>query len=281
MRLTTFCILATSAVAWIIIPSLHAASSLPGTASKGIQSQIPSPTDADKQKQQQQEIKKQKEQRAIRHQLENKVKQLEGKGGKSFQETLSDAFSQQGNEYAYPGVVVLRNNSWQGSDNIYNIAKNIAVGVDISVASAEGPPFPVKEETIRARVAAIFQDAGITPSANNNSGASSPLAADSGGVTGYAEQNVKAPLPLFMVVLIVQPINKGYAVYCAANLFEEVDVKRVRLDEGVWQAITWERQHLVVGSTEEIPYHISRCVDDLAYSFVKLYRYFENVRPAR
>ncbi|MFA6915787.1 MAG: hypothetical protein WC222_05275 [Parachlamydiales bacterium] len=165
-----------------------------------------------------------------------------------------------GVQYTHPGIVVLdEGGSWSGSDNIYNISDHIAVGVEIVVPD-EGA-FPVRAELIKERVKSILQSAGITPQAELS--------------------NNKPPLPFLNIVLIAQPINKGYAVYCAGNLFEQVENKRVQIDNGTFQAMTWDRQHLLVAATEELPFHINQCVDDIAYAFVKLYRYFLDVRPRR
>lgn len=169
----------------------------------------------------------------------------------------------EGKEYLYPGLILREDSGWEGSDNVFNLSRNIAVGVDIDLPPLEAgdAPFPIKVEAIRERVKKIFTNAGITPY---------PKGEGSG-----------PPLPLFRVLIIAQPIAKGYVFYCSGNLLEEIDIKRVIMKEGVWQAITWERQHLVVSAAEEITYQVERCVDDLAYNFVKLYRHFENIRPQR
>lgn len=166
-------------------------------------------------------------------------------------------FPAEGNEYTHAGVVMLKDGAWEGSDNIYNITRNIAVNVELAVP--DEATFPVRADTLKARLRSTLQGAGINP---------------------QAEQiGMKPPLPLLNFVIIAQPINRGYAVYCAGNLLEEVDPKRIRLNEGTYQAITWDRQHLIVTSTEEANYHINKCMDDIVYSFIKMYRYFQSVRP--
>lgn len=169
-------------------------------------------------------------------------------------------YPEEGFQYTHPGIVVMdEGGGWSGSDNLYNITDHIAVGVEIVVQDENA--FPIKPEIIKERVKTILQSAGITPQAE--------------------VQFNKPPLPFLNIVLIAQPINKGYAVYCAGNLFEQVENKRVQLENGAYQAVTWDRQHLLVAATEELPYHVNQCVDDIAYAFVKLYRYFLDVRPRR
>lgn len=246
------------------------------------------PKPAEEAKKKEAAVQKKKREEGVRQELKQKLSSLKAKE--------SGTIPYQGDEvvdvYAYPGVILLQGGRWVGSDNVYNISKHIAVAVDLS-GPTDDPNFAVKSEAIRLRVRTIFQEAGITP--YHGSGASSgghgnvnwmtydpntrtfipPEGEDKGADAG------KPPLPVFMIVIIAEPINKGYAIYCAANLFEEVDMKRAQLEEGTWQAITWERQHLIITPTEELPYHLGRCVDDLAYSFVKLYRYFETNHPKR
>lgn len=253
---------------------------LPGGTSK-----VPSkPSPAEQQNQQEAQKKKLKAEKAVRNLLQKKVQELQGKRVGP-QEQFSEALSQEGHEYPYPGVVLYRNDTWEGSDNVYKISDHIAVGVDLDIPppGSDVPPLPISEEAIRNRVQAIFKSADITPYAANMPDLPTVTPGVSSNYNFFSGQggNIKPPLPLFMVVIIAQPINKGYVFYCAANLFEDVDVKRITLSEGVMQAITWERQHLIVTPTEEIPYHLNRCIDDLAYSFVKVYRYFQNVRTVR
>lgn len=203
----------------------------------------------------QEELNKKKAEEAHRKAAQQVSNQLKEK-----LQARPELYPEGGVMYTHPGIVALDEGGvLQGSENVYNISDHISVGVEISVA--EGVVFPVQEAVLRERVKSILQSAGITPQAEYT--------------------NDKPPLPFLNIVLIVQPINKGFAIYCAGNLFEQVDLKRVNLERGTWQAITWDNQHLLVSSTEEAPYHVNKCVDEIAYSFVKLYRYFLDVRPPR
>jgi hypothetical protein len=259
---------------------LYSASGAP----QGVQSKIPT-ADKAKEAQQNQEArtKRQENERNVQQRLEQRIKQIR-ETAKGQGQPHAEGVLQEGKEYSYPGLVIFNGQEWQGSDNVYNISKFIAVGADISVDASENEAqnFPIKAAETRERIKAIFQNAGITPYANNNTNfLNYPASANSNMSTVNAYTALKPPLPLFMVVIIAQPINRGYAVYCAANLFEEVDVKRAQYNEGTLQAITWERQHLIVGASEEIGLLVNKCIDDLAYGFVKVRRYFEYARPAR
>lgn len=201
---------------------------------------------------------KRKEELAIRKLLQAKVEQAKEARQPPGNYSSSD-LEKVLRPYTYPGVIAWREGGWRGGDNLYNLGNRIAVTVDINAPppGSEEEPFPVQEEAIRKRIASIFEEAGIGPLQ-----------------TGSFE---KAPLPLFCVVIMAQPFPKGYAFFCAANLLEEVDLKRTRFDEGTFQAVTWERQHMVVVPAEQVAYHVGRCVDDLAYSFLKVYRYYQGV----
>lgn len=162
-----------------------------------------------------------------------------------------------GPAYTHPGLVAVGESGWEGSDNIYNISKNIGINVELVVPDEN--TFPVKEDAIRNRMRAVFQSAGITPDAKD--------ALD------------KPPLPFLNIVIIAENINKGFAIYCSGSLFEDVDVKRAHIEKGAWQAITWDRQHLIVASTEETTYYVNKCIDDILFSFVQLYRHYQSVKP--
>lgn len=193
------------------------------------------------------EKEKKKQEESLRDRLREKLKETPA------------LYPEEGTEYTHPGVVILNNGEWEGTDNIYNIPKNISIGVEFVVPDEN--TFPVKAESIRNRVKGAFQSAGI--------------------VTQALMSGDKPPLPLFNIVLIAQNINKGYVIYCAANLLEEVDVKRAKLNSGTWQAITWDRQHLLVTPTEETAFHLNKCIDDIALAFLKVYRHYQGVKSER
>lgn len=170
---------------------------------------------------------------------------------------VKEFFSPTEDIYTFPGVVTRGPQGWQGSDNLYNIGKNIAVTAEFHVPDEK--TFAVSKQSVIRRIEELFKDGDINPQASVVLG--------------------KPPLPLLNVIIIAQPIDKGYAVLVSGNLLEEVDLKRVQFKEGTWQAVTWQRDYLLVTSSEEAAYHISRSIDELAYSFIKLYRHYRDLQP--
>lgn len=201
------------------------------------------PTDKDKENKD-----RAKEREALRALLKAKIE-----GEKRFHTNLAGV-------YTFPGVVIGgESGGWEGSDNVYNITENIGVSAEVIFNSSM--KFPIQKEQIVRRVEEIFKTGGIHPQAVLQLG--------------------KPPLPLFNVVLMIQPIDKGYALLLSGNLLEEVDVKRVHLTQGAWQAITWQREDLLVVATEDAPHQINKAIDELAFQFVKVYRHFGYLRNNR
>lgn len=159
--------------------------------------------------------------------------------------------------YLSPGVIVNRVTSWQGGDNLLNLSKNIPVRVELVLPI--GKKSPIEEAVIKKHVVDIFAKAGISDK-----------------VQAYAD---KPPLPFFHVLVMAQQIDKGYAVYVAGRLFEQVDVSRVVLNnEAFFQAVTWEKQELIVASPEEIANQVLLVLDEIATNFADRYTYYENIK---
>lgn len=159
--------------------------------------------------------------------------------------------------YLSPGIIVNRGASWAGGDNLLNVSKNIPIHLELVLPV--GKKSPIEEATIKKHVADIFAKAGI-----------------SNQIQAFTN---KPPLPYFHVLIMVQNIEKGYAAYVGGRLFEEVTVPRVVLpDNTFFQAITWEKQDLVVASPEEIANQVLSTLDEIAQNFADRYTYFENVK---
>lgn len=159
--------------------------------------------------------------------------------------------------YLSPGVIVNRVASWQGGDNLLNVSKNIPVHVELVLPV--GKKSPIEEAVLKKHVVDIFAKAGISDQAQ-----------------AYAD---KPPLPFFHVLIMAQQIDKGYAIYVAGRLFEQVDVPRVVLNnEAFFQAVTWEKQELVVASPEQISNQVLTVLDEIATNFADRYTYYENIK---
>lgn len=159
--------------------------------------------------------------------------------------------------YLSPGILVYRPTGWTGGDNLLNISKDIPIHLELVLPI--GKKSPIDEAEIKKRVTAIFSKAGIGDQAK--------------------AFTTKPPLPFFHVLIMVQNIEKGYAAYIGGRLFEEVTVPRVVLpDNTFFQAITWEKQELIVASPEDITNQVLLTLDEIAQNFADRYTYFENVK---
>lgn len=159
--------------------------------------------------------------------------------------------------FALPGVVGLKDNQWIGSDNLMNLSQNIEVFVEI--AKPEGKNIPITEESLKDLVSGILSEGGINPHVESS------------------EQN--PPLPLYHVLILINSIPNGFVAYCSSRLFEEVQMKRVILSEGTtFQAITWEKQDLLIAAEQDLPKHLQDSIKDMATEFKTRFQYFQNLK---
>lgn len=120
-----------------------------------------------------------------------------------------------------PGTVTIQHGEWAGSENLFNLSPTL--GVIVEVVSPGGKV--LNELAINKKVEEDLKAAKITV---------------------HGMPNDRSPLPFLHILIMMEKIDKGYAVYASLRLFEEVQLKRVFLPPDiVWQAITWERQELI------------------------------------
>lgn len=158
--------------------------------------------------------------------------------------------------YFHPGILVLQNGVWEGSDHLLNLTNQI--GVHVTIVKPDGVELPFKEEQIRGQVESIFEKEGIKPQTM--------------AIEGFP------PLPVFEIQIFVYPIEKGFVASCAGRLFESVTLARFRLDEKTaFQAITWEKQTLLVSPTSKFLEQISKNVGEIADSFTSRFRAYQKL----
>ena len=156
--------------------------------------------------------------------------------------------------YFHPGSLVLEGGKWVGSDNLLNLTNQ--VGVYVEIVKPKEDKLNLSEEAIKNKVSAIFAAGGLTPS-----------------IMGTADQ---APLPFFQIKIFLYPIERGYVASCEARLFESILLKRFDLDLGMaYQAITWNRQSLIVAPDAQAIQQIDQQVTEIANSFVEIFRFFD------
>lgn len=165
--------------------------------------------------------------------------------------------AQKSTAYLHPGILVNFNGVWEGSDHLYNLTKHI--GVNVTLVKADDMKIEVTSEILRKNVEAIFQKGFIDPHI----------------VVGPND----APLPVFEVEIFLYALDKGFVASCQGRLFESVVPGRVKLDNNMaFQAITWEKQSLILGPKEEFAALLTKEVSEMATSFVEKFTIFERLK---
>ena len=160
-------------------------------------------------------------------------------------------------EYLHPGILVNIGGRWEGSDHLLNISTNI--GVYVSIVKPENEELPNSDAQIKTEVENIFSLANIKPQILVTSG--------------------KPPLPAFEIEIFVYPIDRGYVAYCSGRLFESVVLDRFKMDPNMaFQAITWEKQHLIVTPKEQLGDQITKTVQDIAKTFAERFQVYEKIK---
>ena len=159
--------------------------------------------------------------------------------------------------FTLPGIVGLKDGHWVGSDNLYNLKPDISIYVELVLP--ENKKFDINEDQIKSSVQEIFSKAGINPTALHEPGDPS--------------------LPLFHVLLLVNSVDEYLIASCACRLFESVTIKRVILEQGItFQAITWEKQDLIIASKKDFYPLIDKTIADFSAEFVERFQYFQNLK---
>ncbi len=159
--------------------------------------------------------------------------------------------------YLHPGILVFLNGQWEGSDHLLNISNNI--GVYVTIVKPESEALDVTNEQLQKEVEAIFQQGNIKPVIMTAQG--------------------RPPLPAFELEVFVYPIEKGYAACCDGRLFESVTLDRFKMDPNMaFQAITWEKQTLIVGPKSTFADQLKQNIQAIAAAFVERYQAYEKLK---
>lgn len=160
--------------------------------------------------------------------------------------------------FASPGIVGLRNGQWVGSDDLFNLQRNIEVDIEI-VKPEGGTTFLIDSATIKRLVEKMLFDEGLNPRAQ--------------------PRPEEPPLPLYHVLVLINTINNGFVASCSCRLFEAVTLKRINLQPGItFQAITWEKQDLLILPVEGLSSQIESSVKEMTKEFLGRVRYFQNLQ---
>lgn len=162
--------------------------------------------------------------------------------------------------YMHPGMITYRDGKWIGGDHLFNVSKNIPIAIELILPQNAEVGF--NEESIRAQVVEIFKKIDIT--------------------SNFEFTAEKPPLPFFHLLIMVQPIEKGFVACCDGRLFEDVHLDRVVLDSRTAiQGITWEKQSLLVFPEKLIDDQIKTTVDDIATTFTTRFEAYEKLKNKR
>lgn len=161
--------------------------------------------------------------------------------------------------YFHPGILVNRAGTWEGSDHLLNLSSNI--GVYAKLLKPEGEALDITEQQIQKEVASIFTNFSISPN--------------------ILIPEWKPPLPIFQIEILLYPIEKGYVACCEGRLFESVNLERFKLDPNMaFQAITWEKQTLIVGPKKQFSEQLMNSVREIAEDFGDRFRAYETIKKS-
>ncbi|MBA3602964.1 MAG: hypothetical protein H0W50_04845 [Parachlamydiaceae bacterium] len=155
--------------------------------------------------------------------------------------------------YLFPGLVRFAIDKWVGSDYLYSISPNIGVVVEIIYPT--GFSQRLDANLIKQNIQGIFSNAGINPVAGSFVG--------------------DPPLPFFHLIIFATPVEDYYVFSISGRLFEAVRLARlnVRLP-GTMQAITWEKQELIVASKTLFFEQLLATSREIAQYFTQRVNYF-------
>lgn len=209
--------------------------------------------------------------------------------------------------YSMPGIATFRGADWVGSEDLYNLSTDI--GLFVEIIQPAGQPFAISEANIQERVASILKSSGLTahmifvpnfaepkllpkpialaspPSSISPSMPVKPMTTPSAPhptpppppnqkkPSTQQPTQLSVPLPALQILIMLQPVEKGVAAYCAAQLLEVVELHRIFLrPEIVYQAITWQKQELLLVAPEQLTVELDRTIRSLASSFADRYK---------
>lgn len=157
--------------------------------------------------------------------------------------------------YLFPGLVRFYINQWVGSDYLYNLPPYI--GVVVEIIQPNDISKTISSGMIKENINEIFRASGIIPTAES--------------------LNNGPPLPFFHLNIFLTQVDDSYVFFMAGRLFEEARIGRLNFRlPGTYQAITWERQELMVISSKLLDDQLLFTAREIAESFTQRVRYFRN-----
>jgi hypothetical protein len=160
--------------------------------------------------------------------------------------------------YLHPGILILRNGAWEGSDHLLNLTNNI--GVYVNINKPADTIESISNAKIKEAVEKIFRESSINPTSLVVSG--------------------QPPLPAFQIEILVYPVGKGFVAALDGRLFESVTLPRMNTlgVDLAFQAVTWEKKSLIVGPIETINEQLLKSSAEITAAFVERFKGYQPLR---
>lgn len=161
--------------------------------------------------------------------------------------------------YVSPGIAAVQEGRWVGNDHLLGVSENI--GIVLEIVKPATLQSVLSDQAIKEQVSQILKIGHITPLIQ---------------IIG------SSPLPYLHLLIMINPIENGYAAFIAVRLFEAIDLRRARLKLGTtFQAITWERQEFIVTPKDQLREEISKELKTMLDKFVEVYNIQAKERPSQ
>lgn len=161
--------------------------------------------------------------------------------------------------YFHPGILILKDGKWDGGDYLYNLSDQL--GVYVNILQPEGDSSGLDQNVILKGIVDQFIKSGIK--------------------YGNVIKEGNPPLPFFQIQILVYPFGSGYAACCKGALFEEVGLKRVNFEPGnVFQAITWQRESLIVTSSSTFYSQLDKSISETVNAFIERFQIYRELKSS-
>lgn len=162
--------------------------------------------------------------------------------------------------FTFPGLVGIENGTWAESENLYNLPRGIEVYAELVKPDSLELPFDAGQ--ISHKIKEMFAKARLIP-------------------TSTAPLN-EPTLPLYHVLIFVDKLDRAMVLYISCRLFEGVKLERLSLPKNfVFQAITWEKQNMVVAAPSDIPHQLESNLQEMTQGFLQLITHYNQIKSTQ
>lgn len=192
-----------------------------------------------------------------RNQIQQNEQQSQQNVNQALQARQQQLIPSSRSSYTFPGLVVIGQDGNIGTPHLYNLTSHIEIVV--TVDKKPEVDYAVDEQALYDVIVEEFKKVYIEPGAMPQAG--NPY------------------LPMFNLLVMITPINRGYALFVTGRLFESVEMDRIRLEPNTaFQAITWQSQFLDTVPTETVGEYLKRGARDIARGFTEQFAYYDDLK---